>query len=288
MNVVINMEKRQSATVMAELDCASNEPQEELIEYLNIQDHSNKQQIIFDLLAQGRRSFCIAYINNLPTNLFAKVNSPKALDLMKLEIRRIWETRLFAVEEQEIQRLYDEKQENANQFDVVLTRLAENGCSHQRFSSQILFLVLELTFPLIVSDKNAAENLWIYLTIDGLKGLNHFSDDISPDQLMNELDQDSQTPLYLALRRYYKNEFDELIEKHLQNIEKKNFYDLTINSLTRHGWLESIKSLSEKIPPRLFEPFRKVIQDMVQEQKSKITKTFHGKLTNQKDDCLSQ
>ena len=228
---------------MAESTSISDEYQQEIIEYLNLQNHSNKEQIISDLVTQGRRSFCIRYANHLPEDILRKINSPKVLELMKQDIRRSWEIRLFAVQEPEIQRFYEDIQANTTQFNDILTRLAKNGCTYTKLSFQILFLVLELTFPLIVSrDKNAAGNLWIFLTTDGLKSLTQFSDDIPPEQLMKELNPESQSPLYLALRNYYKEEVDKLFKEYLQNIDTRNYYNSIINSLTRDGWVRKYSS----------------------------------------------
>ena len=273
---------------MAQSSSSLEEPQRRIIEYLDLQNNPNKDQIVCDLFTLGRRSFYIKYENKLSNSILSKVNSPELLELIKEDIAEIWDARLLTVAERRIQQFSNDVKRNTNQWNIVLTRLVEDGCAHTKLTSQILFLIIQLTFPPIVSEKNEAEKLWIYLTNDGLISLNHFSDDISPEQLQEELGEYSQSPLYLALRDYYKNELKELFEKHLQHIEKKDFYDIAMENLTQKGWLEGIETLRSKIPPRQFRPFYGAISNMVEEQKSKISATIQSRLSDHKNNFLGQ
>lgn len=256
---------------MAESSFAFHDSQQKMIDYLSLQNNPDKDRIISNLFRQGRRSFCANHTNTSSEDILVKVNSAHFLELMTQHLRETMETGLDVIEVK-IKNFYDdEKEEDRNRLNTVLTRLAENGNSHTKSSSQTLFFVIELTFPWIGDDKKVAANLWIYLTTDGMDGLKNCSDYISAETLSELLHEDDQSPLYLALRHYYENELKELSDKHLQNIATKGFFDLASDSAARSGWLEGVKNLSQKIPPVQFHPFRGVILDMVKKRKSEIT-----------------
>lgn len=267
-SVLIGVKNPDLKHSMAESSGVFHDSQQEMIDYLNLQDNPDKDRIISDLFRQGWRSFCD---NTLSRDILSKVKSFHFAEIMTQHLRETMETGLDVIDVN-IKKFYDdEKEDDRNRLNTVLTRLAENGYKHTKSSSKTLFFVIELTFPWIGADKDVAANLWIYLTTDGLDGLKNCSDYISPETLNELLYEDEQSPLYLALRHYYENELKELSEKYLQNIVTKGFFDLAIDSAARSGWLEGVKTLSKKIPPIQFHPFWNAVSDMVEKWKSEIT-----------------
>ena len=256
---------------MAEAATTRSDSQQRMIDYLNLQNKPERDQIIDDLLTQGRRSFCTTHKTTSLATILSKVNHADFLELMKRDICETWETRLIAAE-REIQEFFNEiKQDNEDQLDALLTKVAENGNIHSKPSSQILFLVFGLTFPDIENDKHVADNLWICLTTDGLKCLNDFSNYISRETLTEQSKEHPPSPLYLALSQYYKDELKELLEQYLKITATKNIYDFaTSDALARYGWSEGIKHLSSRIAPRRYNKILQAVSNKVEEQKSKI------------------
>lgn len=266
---------------MAESDIVRSDSQQKIIEYLNLQDNPNKDQILADLLTQGRQSFCNKHKKTSLATILPKVNHANFLKLMKQDIRETWEMRLFATGEEKFETFYNTiKEDSEDQLDITLTRVAENGNAHMKSSSssQILYIIFELTFPDMTNDTNVIKNLWIYLTTDGLRCLSNFSNYIPPDTLTELLDENISSPLYLALSHYYKDELKELLEQRFSQTSIHHLCDFrTLHSFAREGWLEGIKFLSSKIAPRRYKPLEKAIAEMVQKQKSQITAITPGK-----------
>jgi hypothetical protein len=185
----------------------------------------------------------------------------------------------MAVDEPRIKEFYDEQKEtNSDQLNAMFARFAENGSTETKPSSKILFLMIELTFPLIAKDKNLASNLRISLTTYGLQSLKMFSKYIPAEELNNQLNHYNKSPLYLALSQYYKDELAELIGKYLEDIDTKNLCSLAIDSLTRDGWLSGIGTLSSKIAPVQYKPLVTEISNIVAKQESTISTEFKSKL----------
>lgn len=264
---------------MTDIPHFSNEGQQEIINYLTLQNHPNQDQLISDLLTYGRRSWCKKYKDNLSADILSKVESDDFLKLIKQDTCETWEMKLWAIHEPIISEFYKKiKETNADYLDAALTRLAENGNPHTKSSSQILSLVLELAFPLIANNKNVTKDLWMCLTTYGLESLQNFSDYISKEELNEQLYDNNESPLYMALSHYYKDELKELFDKYLKHIDPDNLCSYTFTSFTRYGWLSGIEFLSTKIAPILYKPLKEAILGIVNKQTPKINKTFRSKL----------
>jgi len=115
----------------------------------------------------------------------------------------------------------------------------------------ILSIVLQLLFDCIDDScfrkTNVFDNLWFAITHDGLNAISEYSNYIVKD-VMNEKMSKKQSALFQALREYYHPIVFSLLKQ--SNIaDEQNFYDLALNSVVEHGWVEGITSIREKIKP---------------------------------------
>jgi hypothetical protein len=239
---------------------------------VQLQNCSNKEDIITNLVTHGRQSIS-EYKTVLSPNVLsdAAINE-ELLNLLKKNVIETWETILLS--QPEIKRFYDEmKTKNPDVFSKMVERVAENGNKHRENSSQILFLVLQLSFPYIVHIPNLLDRLWCSMTTAGIESLKNSSQYINLDELGVHLNyEQNETPLYLALRVYYKVEIAELFQKH--NIFDNNYlYDLAADAFTKTGWISGIETIKSKIALFLYDPlFQSILNEM--ETRSSMSNTI--------------
>ncbi|CAF1508691.1 unnamed protein product [Rotaria sordida] len=254
---------------------------EQISSYLELECNDKKGQIISDLLMNGRQA-----VNKYPEDIIPEILSQEEeysatgesplLKLIKQHITETWEA-LLVNQPTVMSFINGVKKENSIHFDNVLTRTAEYGSVYTKASS-ILSLVLQLLSESIDDEcftkTNTFVELWNSITIQGIHGIERASRDI-PEEELNEQISNKKSPLYLALRMYFEEEIQQLFSKVKIPNRHNTLYDLAIDNVTEHGWLEGIKSINKKITQTHYNLLTKSIESLIETQLS--TRPAQGK-----------
>ncbi|CAF1276351.1 unnamed protein product [Rotaria sp. Silwood1] len=134
-------------------------------------------------------------------------------------------------------------------YDSVLKRTAEYGTKYLK-DCPVLSIVLQLLFEGIddtcMDETNVFNDLWCVITNNGLKSIENFSD------------IKIRSVLLKALREFYRPRLFELLEKS-QVKNKDNLYELALDNVAEHGWLQGLQAVRKRIIPIFFETLLKNI-----------------------------
>lgn len=233
-----------------------------IITILSINDLEDKDQIINDLLINGRQSL-VKYKDVIPEtyNKAIEGNDNELMRLLKKYFQQKLEIQYGTSNQWFVSFLKQhQNEESYGVYDRVLTRTAEYGNKYMK-DSPILSIVLQIVFESIddecLKNKNTFNDLWFTITNNGLKSITEFSSYITK-RLLNEQLQ-HQSILYRALREYYRKDvFLSLARCNIVN--KNNLYDLILNTVTEHGWLADMESVREEIPSTSYEALLKIFK----------------------------
>ncbi|CAF1241245.1 unnamed protein product [Rotaria sordida] len=214
----------------------------EIIDVLQLEDNENKDEIINDLLENGRESL-VKYQEDITHEIYTDVmnsNDNKLIILLKKYFQQKWETQ-YGISHQWFISFLRQYQngENHYTYEHVLTRTTEYGNMYMK-NDPILSIVLQLLFECIddecLKETNIFNDLWFSITSDGLKAITNYSDYIVED-VMNEQLNKSQSTLFQALREYNRQAVFSLLEQN-NIVDEQNLYDLILDDITEHGWLQ--------------------------------------------------
>ncbi|CAF1452448.1 unnamed protein product [Rotaria sp. Silwood1] len=247
---------------------------EKIISYLELEHNDKKDQIISDLLMNGRQALYRHREDIIPEVLsqeqdYSNEGESPLLKLIKQYITEKWEA-LLVNQPIIVSFINNVKKENSIHFDNVLTRMAEYGLICTK-ASLILSIVLQL-FSESIDDEcytktNKFVDLWNSITIDGIHGINTASEDI-PEEELNEQTNNKNSPVYLALRMYFEDEIKQLFSKLKIPDRHNTLYDVAIDNVTENGWLEGIKSITKKITKTHYNLLAESIQALIEKQLS--------------------
>jgi hypothetical protein len=255
---------------------------EQISSYLELECNDKKDEIISNLLINGRQALYKYREDIIPEILskeeeYSVEGESPLLKLIKQHIIETWEA-LSVNEPTIIAFINDAKKENSIHFDNVLTRTAEYGSTY-RGASFTLSIVLQLLSESIDDEcfmkTNAFIELWNSITIQGIHGIKKASRDI-PEEELNEQINNKKSPLYSALRMYFEEKIKKLFSELKIPNRHHTLYDLAINNVTENGWLEGIKSISKKITGTHYDLLTKSIKLLIKKQLS--TCPVQGKL----------
>ncbi|CAF0730234.1 unnamed protein product [Adineta steineri] len=252
---------------------------EKICEFLELEFTDEKDEIISNVLNNGRQAlvkyegilvpevYSAEIIIDTVDNSAIASESPKEtalLEFLKQHIFQRWKA--ACINQPQIWEFITKtKDENNDHFEAVLRHTAEYGRKYTK-SSSILSVVLQLLFSSIddecLKNENVFSDLLTAVTNEGLQGCKKFDQYICQDDLNEQLDN-SNSPLYLALRIYYYEKVPELLKQHKIPDAKNLLYSLVADSVTKMGWLDGIVSVKSKIPPVKYEPFQKTIKNMI-------------------------
>jgi hypothetical protein len=223
----------------------------EIISILQLENSQNKDQIVNDLLQNGRQTLVLHQQCIIP-QIYTQAmvgNNGQLLNLLKHHFQQQWETQYCSSNEWFIPFLKQyQNEENHDLYENVLTRTAEYGNKYMK-NCPVLSIVLQLLFNGIddncLETTNIFDDLWFTITNEGIKSIENYCNYIDKD-IMNEQINNKQSVLFQAVRRYYRTELFLLFT--LRNIEdKENIYDLALDSVAEHGWLTGIEAIRDKI-----------------------------------------
>ncbi|CAF1135092.1 unnamed protein product [Didymodactylos carnosus] len=215
---------------------------EQIGTYLELECNDKREEILTDLLTNGRQTLYKYREDLIPEVLSQEENYPPEdesplLKLIKQHVSETWETLL--VNQPIIKSFIDDaKTQNSTHFDNVLTRTAEYGATYTK-SSSVLSVVLQLLSESIddecLTKTDKFTELWNSITFNGIQGVRKASQDI-PEEELEEQTSNKKSPLYLSLRMYYEDEIKKLFGKYKIPNRQNTLYDLATNNVTESGW----------------------------------------------------
>ncbi|CAF1230303.1 unnamed protein product [Didymodactylos carnosus] len=149
--------------------------------------------------------------------------------------------------------------------DCDTGRIAEYGTTYTK-SESLLSIILQMLFDGIddecLMNTNTFNDLWNFITNEGIESITRFSKYIAEDDLEYQINDD-ESPLYLALQLYNKEQVCQLFKQH-KIADKDRLYDTAADKITRGGWLSGMQSVNRKIAPTKYTLLLKSISQFVQ------------------------
>jgi hypothetical protein len=229
----------------------------DIMQALQLDDNDNKDQIVNDLLENGRQSLSKYQEDIIPDTYSTEINdnAGKLIKLLKDYFEHKWEIEYSNSSGWFISFLEQyKKEENCESYKCVLTRTAEYGNKYMK-GCPILSIVLQLLFEGIddqsFNESNVFNDLWFTVTNDGLKSIEKYSDYINKD-IMLELIEKKQSILFQALREYYRPELFKLLKE--SNIaDRQNLYVSALDNVAEYGWSKGLQAVQSRIIPKYFK-----------------------------------
>ncbi|CAF3985218.1 unnamed protein product [Rotaria sp. Silwood1] len=209
----------------------------EIIRALDLEECEVKDEIINDLLKNGRQSL-FKYEDDFAPKVYKAAineNDDILMKCMKKYFEKQWEI-IYGSSNQWFIKFLQEYKDAVN-YDSVWKRTAEYGHKYIK-DCPILSIALQLLFEGIddkfFDETNAFNDLLCEITNNGLKSIENF------------LDNEKQSVLLQALREYYRPKLFELLKK--SNITNKDdLYDLALENVAKYGWLQGLKEVEDRI-----------------------------------------
>ncbi|UJR18637.1 hypothetical protein I4U23_005545 [Adineta vaga] len=253
---------------------------EEISQILELTLIEEKDQIISDVLTNGRQALVKYQGVLIPEVYSAEIdNSADRHSILTSELTK--ESPLLKVIKQYVGEQWEAaclsqpkiwefmatvKNENSDHFEAVLQHTAEYGSTYTQ-SSSILAVVLQMLFCGIddhcLKNESVFTNLWRCITNEGLQACHKFSQYISQDDLNEQLN-DPQSALFLALRIYYFEKIPQLFKQHKIPDSKNQLYKLAAENVTKMGWLAGIESVKARIQPVRYNPLFEAVKAMIE------------------------
>lgn len=246
----------------------------EIIELLQLNDNKNKDQIITNLLENGRQSL-YEYREDIAPEIYTtemNTSDSKLIELLKMYFQQKWKIQYGSSNEWfSIYLQQNQSGENHDLYESVLIRTADYGNKYMK-NCPILSLVLQLLFEAIddkcLQETNIFNDLWLTITNDGLKSITKYADYIIED-VMNEQINNKNSPLSQALREYYRSQLFLFLQQ--SNIkDRQNLYDCALDNVTEHGWLTGVQAIKKKTTTKFYEKLLENIQSYQQTQEGRI------------------
>ncbi|CAF3956896.1 unnamed protein product [Rotaria sordida] len=215
----------------------------EIIRTLDLEEHEIKDEIISDLLENGRQSLS-KYKEEFAPKVYRTAmneNDGPLMESLTKYFEQQWKIKYGSSNQWFI--LFLEEYKDVVNYDPVLKRTAEYGNKYMK-DCPILSIVLQLLFEGIdnkfFDETNVFNDLWCAITDNGLKSIENFSDNKKRSVLLQ------------ALREYYRPKLFELLEKS-KIPDEDNLYELTLENIAKYGWLQGLREVEERIRVKHFK-----------------------------------
>ncbi|CAF1278914.1 unnamed protein product [Rotaria sordida] len=234
----------------------------EIIRVLDLEEHETKDEIINDLLENGRQSLS-KYKQEFAPKVYKAAmheNDGPLMKSLKKYFEQLWKIEYGSSNQWFI--LFLKEYKDTVHYDSVLKRTAEYGNKYSK-DSPILSIVLQLTLESIddkfFDEKNAFNDLWCAITSNGLKSIKDFSDKKKRLVLLQALCEYHRPKLFELLE---KRKLDDVVDdealklaKHeiirALDLEEHETKDEIINDLLENG-LRSLSKYEEELLPYIY------------------------------------
>ncbi|CAF1187732.1 unnamed protein product [Rotaria sp. Silwood1] len=260
----------------------------EIIRVLKLEDDEEQDEIINDLLKNGRQSLSKYKKDLIPEIYDAAIdgNDCELMKYLKNYFEQQWKVEYGSSNEWFTSFLNEYSNDvNYDSYQCVLNRTAEYGNKYLN-DCPILSIVLQLLFKDINNERfnktNVFNDIWFTITNNGLKSIEKYSEYIN-EHVMFELIHKKQLVLFQALREYYHPELFKLLEESkIRN--QDNLYELALNNVAEYGWLKGLQAVERKIKPKSFTKLLEKIPSSKKQQpliSNQATSIFSEMLANQ-------
>lgn len=242
----------------------------EMINILSLDDNEQKDNIMKDLLENGRQAL-VKYRDDIITKAYKEAmnNDESALvillkkyfdNLVKSKYGKNYPWFLTFLEEYE-------KGDDHDIYEHFLIRMANHGLQFMN-SYPLLSIALQLLFEGIddvcLKETNVFERLWLAVTNDGIKSITKYSDFIIKSVMNKQLKK--QLILFQTLREYYRD-FVYSILKECNIGDKGNLYALALDDIVENGWMADMKSIEDNLTPKSYRMLLTKLQSYYPKQK---------------------
>ena len=228
----------------------------EIICVLQLEDDQNKDQIVNNLLENGRQSL-VKYRHVIEPKLYEAEMNGKNGQLMSLLKQYLQQ--LYIVRYRDQYDWFDtflkdyESGDNRDLYDNVLTRTAEYGNKCMKdcpLLSIVLQLIFKLTDDQCLNESNVFNGLWTTITDEGLTSVRKYFHLIDRKQL-EEQNKKKQKVLFRALREYYRPKLFQLLKE--SNIrDQDDLYNLVLYHVAKDSWQKGLEAVKDEIVPKYF------------------------------------
>jgi hypothetical protein len=129
-------------------------------------------------------------------------------------------------------------EDSSEEYQRVLTRTAEYGSKYTR-ECPIFSVILQLIFEFddeILTDGDFFDVLWKSFVTNGINlALERSADHIVPEVMEYHMENPT-SPLFLALREYFRAPLTSLLQQCKIDDRKRNLLDIALNCLADGGW----------------------------------------------------
>jgi hypothetical protein len=238
---------------------------EQISNYLGLDTLDQKEQIVNDLLQNGRQMFRkyekfvspeIFLAETSEANSLNEHGDSPLLSLIKQHIMNQWELSLQSLSPV-LLFINRTKEECFDHFNRVLQTTAETGGT----SAPILLILIQLIFQTLdpAADKNVLNEIFNSLTTDGIQSLRKFANYIAGEDLEEQLSS-YESPIFLSLLLYNNDQIPALLKKH-KIPNTRDLYKLAIHSVTKSGLLIGLESVRAKIAPISYKSLTESLRD---------------------------
>ena len=258
----------------------------EIIRILQLEDDENKDQIVNNLLENGRQSL-VKYQNDIipkvyETEMSGKDN--KLMNLLRQYFQQQWETEYGVQNDWFISFLKEYRNGDKNDsYQDILNRTAEYGNKFMK-DCPVLSIVLQLLFKSIddqtLNESNIFDDLWSTIRNEGLKSITKYSEHISKE-LLDTLINREQLVLFQGLCEYFRPKLFQLL-KESEIKDHNKLYELALDRVAENGWLAGLQAVKNEIAPKHFVTLMEKIPSPLKEHKTTLDAQENGApLTNQ-------
>ncbi|CAF2893515.1 unnamed protein product [Rotaria sp. Silwood2] len=244
----------------------------EIIRSLDLDGHERKDQIINELLENGRQSLT-KFEEDIAPKIYLtamKGNDNELLKSLKNYFEQQWKVQYGSSNKWFVSFLRQyQKDDN---YECVLNRTAEYGNKYMK-TCPTLSIVVQILFDGLsdqhFNESNEFNELWLTITNNGLKSIEKYSEYIAP-LVLNKLLNKEHVVLFLALREFYRPELFELLQE--TNIrDRDNLYESVLDNVAEHGWLTGLEASRDNIVPKFFKRLLEKISSSQKHQQTTIS-----------------
>ena len=207
-----------------------------ILHLLELDNSAESREIAEELMRKGRQ-ILVDYENNIGPDIFQKHMDDGSSELSGL-LKSYWEQEWQSINEEWFRAfLHEQKTTSTVLYDQILTRNAQWGSRFVK-DNILLSLVIQFLFEFndeVVENDTYFNDRWETLTTEGRQGLNHYSDDLSQNVLVEQL-ENNNSPLYLALQNYFQQQLIDLFKQKDVNITRSNVIETVLDRIVDCGW----------------------------------------------------
>jgi hypothetical protein len=217
-----------------ETECVSK-----IIKILDLDDSTDSENLARQLMIKGRQVLR-DHQRDVSKKIFEKqmnTNQSELLDILKAYVEHQWKE---TISEQWFHQFLGRQPPAI--YNQVVARTAEYGSTYIK-DNRLLSLTIQFLFQYDnekMSKDNLFDKIWNTLISEGRHGIQHYKDDLATKLLKEQL-ENNESPLYLALKDYYRAPLQKFFNQKEINIHNDETFQITLDSVADRGWSLGLK-----------------------------------------------